>query len=1665
MYAICFVFQSYEEDDYLEKALLYIEQPNSVKETMIDAVLDEKIIINDGLREKLEKFNELAKININNMKIKFIVTSEIIDKTEVLQTNGKLLLYLHHENKYQEIDIPCKPSKPVAECIECDIQLKWTIPDPLIKSTDEAIFPSSFTIFYCDTNQLSKPNSTICINPQFNAYDTRSRDIALGIYNFRVRVHNLQPQTSYTFWISGKYKYFQSFHSEKSDPLTTKNFDQPISGPGKPLVTRINPNSMKLRWKEPKVGKTLVKSYVMYWKNTTHEYASWHMEETSSTEPIMTVCGLNNNLSYVFKVVAKCDGRVSKESEKSDPIKIMDHLPGKPGKPDVIKLSHDSIALTWDRPQHNSDLITYYLIKGAPYGNAANTQKSLCYMTTENTLTIRDLASCSYMFHIVARGDYSMSEHVQIDLSNIQELNPSLKGQKPRAIKVKSSEVKLSWEHFEILKGAEVQTFDAAVLVCNLNEPQQWREVVTNINATAYTVEKLTKNTQYKFKVSICISKTCMQSEESNIITTNKELSEPSNLIASHVTDHTVALKWDAPVDNKHLVEKYKVRYIESDAKKEKKKTIKTEKTDILIQDLLPMTTYVFKVIAKGINHGGKKIIEKSERIHVTTTEQVRPSRPTKPVIVNVTHNSVVLEWSMPKYNTLPVTHYSIFYDSKDDFGKFETIDNDPKATVDYLQPSVCYIFRVIAVCNSGSSEKSEDSEPITTEAKCCSKPGDPFAKDVTHNSVKLMWDAPKNDSEVVTHYTILCYEANETTRVIGESKINEIVISNLTPNTIYICSVLATCKSGEQIQSSCRSFRMLDTVSSPPGTPKLVETTHNSITVKWSRPVSGAQFITKYKIKCTSASATDINHVISDDEIVTFTIPNLASNREFRIDVVAECGKKTSIPSFVAMMKTKDACSKPGRPYEKSRTYDTVVLNWSKPKHNENLIKEYTVMHKLEKDENFQKLQFMISRHTGSQTIASCSIVNLEPVSRYKFKVIAHCDDNVSVESDESEWITTDHEPICSPPGKPTATDISEYGAIINWTLPEKYPELVQKFKISYIKETDYVAGWWNELLPYYNNTINQVCISGLLEPDSNYFFTVTAICRSCDIVSDISGVIRTKPDASSEPGKPIVDNVTHNKMMLSWSSPEMHCHLVQHYIVTIYDYKSGNAIEKRDTPSSKASIVIFNLKPSTTYLVEVAAKCKFCESQKSKSDPIETKEEKCSSPGKPVLSTASHNKIIITWAKPAECDHLVQYYNIHYCRYDDNEWKPTKTFEVTETKEVKPLETDTGYQFKVEAVCIDGSVTDMSEISDIIRTKKLKLVEELDLKSKLNTTYTEDGKLVFLHLNQKVEEKSKEDIKICKVEVNYGDKLSEPSAEKVLLLVGATGSGKSTMINGIANYIYGVEWEDDTRIVLISENHKKVAQDITSYTFHWQEGFPFPYTLTVIDTPGFGGMQGIKHDDEITKKIEELFKLQTAYGIDQLDGIGFVIHSSSYCLTPVQEYIYDRVLGIFGKDVASNIFVMATFDDGTGNTSQLMECLRKGGVDVDSVFQFNNGTLYQSSRGGAGTHWKLGAPSFREFFEVLGKAETKSLQYTREVLKRRAELRADIAICNAEIHMRFQYMQELGQLQKGFEQHIANASTAQPGVVKSRYDIHCVECKIICDSNCTFFKQKKTL
>lgn len=66
----------------------------------------------------------------------------------------------------------------------------------------------------------------------------------------------------------------------------------------------------------------------------------------------------------------------------------------------------------------------------------------------------------------------------------------------------------------------------------------------------------------------------------------------------------------------------------------------------------------------------------------------------------------------------------------------------------------------------------------------------------------------------------------------------------------------------------------------------------------------------------------------------------------------------------------------------------------------------------------------------------------------------------------------------------------------------------------------------------------------------------------------------------------------------------------------------------------------------------------------------------------------------------------------------------------------------------------------------------------------------------------------------------------------DKTIMLVGATGSGKSTLINGFANYLFEVNWEDDFRFTLVNlEQEEKNRQEdqVFIFTFHLGCSDPF--------------------------------------------------------------------------------------------------------------------------------------------------------------------------------------------------------------------------------------------
>ena len=253
-------------------------------------------------------------------------------------------------------------------------------------------------------------------------------------------------------------------------------------------------------------------------------------------------------------------------------------------------------------------------------------------------------------------------------------------------------------------------------------------------------------------------------------------------------------------------------------------------------------------------------------------------------------------------------------------------------------------------------------------------------------------------------------------------------------------------------------------------------------------------------------------------------------------------------------------------------------------------------------------------------------------------------------------------------------------------------------------------------------------------------------------------------------------------------------------------------------------------------------------------------------------------------------------------------------------------------------------------------------------------------------------------------KVEVGRKDKSKR---EKVIMLVGATGSGKTTTINAMLNFIMGVEFEDHFRLQLIEEEEagdqtKSVTKCITAYTIHHQTSFKTDYTLTIIDTPGFGDTDGITRDKEIMGQIKTFFSTEGFDGVDILDAVGFVVPSNPPRLTPTQRYVFNSVLSVFGKDIEDNIFMFCTFAGLGKKPPAVLEAAKAAEIPHSGHFKFNHESIYSFDRSDSDedeikslqASWNLGRTNFRNFFTRLNLVEPKSLQMTKEVLRERAEL-----------------------------------------------------------------------
>ncbi|XP_072892144.1 uncharacterized protein [Hemitrygon akajei] len=535
------------------------------------------------------------------------------------------------------------------------------------------------------------------------------------------------------------------------------------------------------------------------------------------------------------------------------------------------------------------------------------------------------------------------------------------------------------------------------------------------------------------------------------------------------------------------------------------------------------------------------------------------------------------------------------------------------------------------------------------------------------------------------------------------------------------------------------------------------------------------------------------------------------------------------------------------------------------------------------------------------------------------------------------------------------------------------------------------------------------------------------------------------------SQPKRPIVRQTSHDSVTLQLHPPRYGAGEIVGYKVE-YRGPQQEGWTSVVTPDKSQSFTISGLQPHKKYHFQYRAVSKVGVSKASDSSwyisrPI-------SSPGQlalqycPLIAT-------LTWDIPKQIGDGVKIVqnNTEYkeetnggSKIECGIWKEVKTNDTQSHHQLKELKPKKIYRGQVSADCGEAGCSAANNellIETVNAPNRIaqKLLSGSPLISKGNPS------IYKLNLKENTVHGMKHLVKFSFGKHNTKHKM------KTIMVLGATGSGKTTLINGMINYILGVKWEDDFRYKLIDEETGKSQAEsqtssITAYELHHQVGFKIDYSLTIIDTPGFGDTRGISRDHLITEHIRDFFTSQQ--GIDQIHAVCFVVQASLARLTHTQKYIFDSILSVFGKDIAENIQILVTFAD--GKHPPVLEALKvaevpclkdKNGMPVH--FKFNNSVIFAqclASGNAAGNStsgeskeddgdnfdalfWKMGEGSMKKFFQALNKLETRSLCLTREVLREREQLETTVEGLQVQIQAGLTKQEELRKTQQVLNQH----------------------------------------
>lgn len=592
-------------------------------------------------------------------------------------------------------------------------------------------------------------------------------------------------------------------------------------------------------------------------------------------------------------------------------------------------------------------------------------------------------------------------------------------------------------------------------------------------------------------------------------------------------------------------------------------------------------------------------------------------------------------------------------------------------------------------------------------------------------------------------------------------------------------------------------------------------------------------------------------------------------------------------------------------------------------------------------------------------------------------------------------------------------------------------------------------------------------------LEPGTSYIFKVCLIKADgkVAIFGENSEQVITMDESKREedrPGKPFVEEIFTDSVDIAWEGLKTFQPGDGYQVHITNEHTGMSGMKLFETNCGK----IGGLQPGSEYVFKVRSVKSEGEvsTYSENSEVVKTKEKtKVDPPGEPRVGNIKTDSVDIFWDDmPNFCSDDV--YQVHIKNVQKGDER-TEKFKTNGGK-ITGLQPSTQFVFKVRLVMANAEESEYSEEVTAHTTDSYALV--LLREAKLVKEYT-NGLRVYQLPMKELQEARNKDAKTRKF--HLGPREENALRQKTIMLVGATGTGKSTFVDCLANYILGVRQEDTFRFT-VTQDEDRVRQHnqaesqtdwISCYSFNPQPGNLLNYRINIIDTPGFGDVRGLLRDNQTVDQIRQLVEETGQKGVQNLDSVCFLVKAPDYRLTVIQKYMFHAIMSLLGHNMKDNICTIITFADGSG-PPPVMSALKASKLPFGQPFIFNNSALMSDPNEDMSLlFWKTNLHSYEKMFSHFENLETKSIHLTKEDLQERRRL--DITCQNLQIKLDagllavdslsqeikiYQYNEEKIKNNENFTYVVTEQKEVKVTVPDGLSDTYCEKCNETCHRSC---------